>query len=159
MSHLGRAHFEEWPVWSEYYEPCELDDLQAWGIEPETFLAELHALDLGDEHAAYPSLIFDPLPERMRLYIKAVFTTARGDRLHGFVVNDDAYAGAIFLDNDELGFNIRLFDFYSDMLVTLSSRLASTVQDLLPIRYETGVHTSEGHEVTGMLSLRAPPPN
>jgi hypothetical protein len=153
MSQLGRAHFEEWPVWSEYYEPDELEDIEDWGIDSGVFLAELRALNLGNEHAAYPALRFDPLPERMRLYIKVQFTTRRGDKLDGYVVNEDAYAGAIFLGEEEFGFNVMLHDFARQMLNDLASHLRTNPTELLPLTFETDIRTSEGNRVAGLIDL------
>jgi hypothetical protein len=58
-SELDERHFHQWPVWSEYYEPDEIEEITSWGIQPEQFHEQLRALRLGNEHAAYPVLIYD----------------------------------------------------------------------------------------------------
>lgn len=153
MSHLGKAHFEEWPVWSEYYDFDELEEIEEWGIAPATFWAELKALNLGNEHAAYPALRYDPLPVRMRIYIKARFTTQRGDVLSGFVINEDAYSLGIFIGDEELGFNVSLPSFWPEMLERLARHLHARPEELLPIHFEADVKTAEGVRIAGFLNF------
>ena len=43
LSQLDEGCFDEWPVWSEFYEPDELEDIESWGIDPQDFRTQEQA--------------------------------------------------------------------------------------------------------------------
>ena len=96
MSQLGEVQFQMYPVWSEFYDSEEVEEIVNWGVSRDWLLKELGRLHAGDEHCAYPVLLLESLPQRMRLYVRAYFETHEGRRLNGFVMNDDAYCIGIF---------------------------------------------------------------
>jgi hypothetical protein len=149
MSELSRQHFNQWPVWSEHYDYDEIEEIESWGVSREQFFAELEALNLGNGHAAYPVLNYDPLPPRMRIYIKARYATRRGDTFNGFVVNEGTYAGCIFREDDELYFNVNIPESFDD----LALHLGVSLDELLPLRFETDCRTEEGDLVAGLIRL------
>jgi len=83
MSELSKQHFDRHPIWSEYYDYDERDEILSWGIDPLWLEAELKRVHTENDHCAYPILQPYPLPERMRLYIKAQITTFDGQFLKG----------------------------------------------------------------------------
>src|SRR5262249_44171520 len=95
-SALSQHDFEEHPVWSEFYDSDEIEEIVSWGVNREWLLRELDRVDDGGEHAAYPVLVRDPLPQRMRIYIRAVFKTPDEMLLRGYVMNEDAAFIGIF---------------------------------------------------------------
>lgn len=135
MSSLGPNHLDDWPVWSEYYDFEELEEIEHWwGITPDAVLGMHEAMNLGSEHSAYPLPVYDPLPGRMRVYIKAVFTTHTGGSLPGFVVNDDAYAGVVYLEATAFHFNVMLPESLQALVDGLAAFLEIDPQDVEPIR-------------------------
>lgn len=91
MRELGPEQFEYHPIWSEFYDHDERDEIIEWGVDPVQLEAELARHHTGDEHAAYTVLKPYPLPERMRLYICAKFTTPDGVVFDGYVMDSDAF--------------------------------------------------------------------
>jgi hypothetical protein len=89
-SELSKEHFEEYPVWSEYYDYEEFDEIVGWGIDKDWLEKELKLKDDGSEHCVYTVLQTSPLPDRMRIFIKAAFRTYSGAELTGYVMNEDA---------------------------------------------------------------------
>lgn len=70
-SELSERHFDEWPVWSEYYDFDELDDVELWGLDPKEVLKQFQANERGNEHCVYTLLEANPFPDRMRIFIRA----------------------------------------------------------------------------------------
>jgi hypothetical protein len=151
MSELGKKHFEEWPVWSEYYEPDDIEDIQKWGIDPNSFWAEMKARNF--EEVAYPVLEYDPHAGYMRVYIKAQFITQSGRCLDGYIINEDAYAGGIFIGEEEFSFNVRLHDLNLRMLEDFASHLGTKPEELYSFKFETDFYDSDGNPIAGIIDL------
>ncbi len=86
LNDLDASDIVRHPIWSEYYDYTERQEILDWGVSPDVLdrlLAEHHT---GNVHAVYTVLKPIPLPDRMRLYIRARFTTADGDEYDGYVV-------------------------------------------------------------------------
>ncbi len=153
MSALCHDSFVEWPVWSEFYEIDELREIESWGRSRQQFLADIERLNLGNEHAAYPVLKLDPIPDRMRVYIKARFKCVNGRTLDGYVVNPDAYAFCLFVDREEFIFNVNLKRECDSELVSLAERLRSAIDLVKPVSFDTEFRDSEGERIAGKLLL------
>src|SRR4051812_3470710 len=104
-SQLSKHHFDLHPIWSEFYDYEERKEIISWGVNPDWLEVELERVHDGSDHAAYPILRPYPLPERMRLYIKARFVTADGTRLDGCIMNDDALCIRLFADEGKYPFS------------------------------------------------------
>lgn len=153
MSALSKDHFAEWPVWSEFYDYDELEEIESWGVSVKQFLADIEQLNLGNEHAAYPMLKLDPIPDRMRVYIKAQFTCSDGRKLDGYVINEGTYAFCIFVNQDEFFFNLNLEQMFQSSLQSLAYRVESTINAVKPVSFETGFFNTEGTQIAGNLHL------
>jgi hypothetical protein len=105
MSQLTRQHFDLHPIWSEYYDFEEREEIASWGIDRKWLDRELLRVHDGNDHGAYPILRPYPLPERMRLYIRARFLTPDGDQLDGYVMNEDAGVINLFVGTEQYCFS------------------------------------------------------
>jgi hypothetical protein len=154
MSQLSKRHFDVHPLWSEHYDFCEREEIVGWGVDRSWLEAELERLDDGGEHCAYPILRPYPLPDRMRLYIKARFTTSAGAKLDGYVMNDDAYVVTLFAGDDEFMFSRHpaLDDLNTESLHGLRRAIAGSDDPVFPLRYETDFIGHDGRLIEGELS-------
>lgn len=155
MSALSKFHFDEHPIWSEHYDYEEREEIAGWGIDPKWLAAELDRVHTGNDHCAYPILRPYPLPNRMRLYIKARITTAGNEQFDGYVMNEDAYVLSIFAADDEYCFsrNGMLNDLNRKELARLKAAVKQSTDDIFPVKYETDFLDSEGNVIAGTFSF------
>ena len=155
MSALCKRHFESHPIWSEHYDFDEREEIVAWGVDPQWLASELERVDTGDDHCAYPILRPYPLPERMRLYMRAGITTKDGRTFVGYVMNEDAYVLSIFANDDEFCFsrNRMLGDMNDEELQRMAATLGCSPASLFPVKYETDFLDSDDKAIAGVFSL------
>lgn len=139
MSQLSKRHFDLHPIWSEHYDFDEREEIISWGVGREWLERELQRVNDGNDHCAYPILRPYPLPDRMRLYIKARFVTAGGSRLDGYVMNDDAFVVTLFAGGGEHTFSRHpaLGDLNGRSLHRLKQAIGCADDPVFPLRYET----------------------
>ena len=154
MSQLGEEHFAEHPMWSELYDFDERDEIASWGIERQWLDEQISATDIGNEHWAYPVIVPQPLPVRMRIYISAAFTTPSGDQLRGYVTNSDAYCVSIFASGQCFTFSRHpaIADLSQKSLDQLR-RLLPAIPVIFPLQYHTDFHDEHGKPVQGFFHL------
>ena len=152
QSELSIEHFEAYPIWSEHYDYDEIDEIVSWGIDREWLLREIRAKCAGNEHCVYPLLQTNPLPARMRIFIKARLRTPDGVDLSGYVVNEDAYAVGIFWENVEYVFNHH--PLLRELNEEQEAKLRNAVgDDIFPLKYETDFRNNAGERIRGAFSL------
>lgn len=95
-----------------------------------------------------------PLPERMRLFVKATFQTPEGSRLGGFVVNDDAYSITIFHRGDQFTFSKHplLRDLAEEEHARLLQALETKEASIFPLSYVTGFKGHDDKEIAGIFN-------
>jgi hypothetical protein len=155
MSALSKQHFESHPIWSEHYDVEEREEIVAWGIDPKSLASELARIHTGNDHCAYPILRPYPLPERMRLYIRARITSNDGRTFVGHVMNADASVLSIFVNEDEFCFSRDgiLGDLNDKELTRMAAALGCSPVGLFPVAYETDFLDSEDELIAGVFSL------
>jgi hypothetical protein len=155
MSSLSKQHFESHPIWSEYYDYDEREEIVAWGVDAQWLTSELERVHTGNDHCAYPILRPYPLPDRMRLYIRAIITLKNRRTLVGYVMNEDAYVLSIFADEEEFCFtrNGVLSELNDKDLKRLSAKIDCSPNDVFPVTYETEFLDSEDKLIAGVFSL------
>jgi hypothetical protein len=153
ISSLTRAHLKAWPLWSELYDSDELLEIVSWGVSEEQFLAKLEELNLGNEHAAYPVLDLSHVPDRMRVYIRATFHCSDGRTLEGYIVNPDAYAFGVFVDDTEFAFNTNLASDCREELCRMAIALGTSPNDARPLSFLTDFHDVDGSVIAGELAM------
>lgn len=153
-SQLSEQHFQIHPVWSEYYDYDEREEIISWGINPTWLQDEMERVHHGNDHCAYPVLQPYPLPERMRLFVKATLQTPRGSKLDGYVVNDDAYAIEIFYKGD--GFSFSEHPLLRDLAEAEHARLLQVLEtkeaSVFPLSYVTGFRGHDDKEIAGLFN-------
>lgn len=151
-SQLGAAAFEYFPVWSELYDYEEIEDIERWGLDREQVLALFEANSSSDDDSVYTLLESHPFPARMRIFIRATFTTASGRVLSGMVMNEGAFcievfhegAGFIFGRHPQLG------SLNQRQEQQLMSALGTTAP-VFPLRYETAYEDKSGAVIAGLF--------
>ena len=139
MSQLSKRHFDLHPIWSEFYDYEEREEIVSWGVDQKWLEEELENVHSGNDHCAYPVLRPYPLPERMRLYIRARFITASGMNLEGYVMNEDAFVVTLFVGKDEhnLSRHPILADLNAASLRSLQEAIGRSGDAIFPLKYET----------------------
>lgn len=159
MSQLSKRHFDLHPIWSEYYDFEEREEIVSWGVNREWLEQELENIHTGNDHCAYPILRPYPLPERMRLYIKALFVAANGMRLDGYVMNDDAFVVTLFAEDDDHVFSRHpaLADLNAVELGILRKAIGLSDDAIFPLKYETDFFGSNDALIAGIFSPSTTP--
>ena len=153
LADLDASDFARHPIWSEYYDYTERQDILDWGVPPSVLDGLLAVHHTGNVHAVYTVLKPFPLPDRMRLYIRAKFTTEDGDAFDGYVVNDDAYYYSIFTRGQEFSFgrNGNLDEFDRQSLDALRASLDNPAFQLLPLKFNTDILDDSGNRIGGTI--------
>ena len=154
VQELTEECFDYHPVWSEYYDFDEREEITSWGIDRDWLDAKLQELP-EHPHPCYTVLDTDPLPDRMRLFIKAGFKTPIGRVLAGWVMNEDAGVVGIYVAEKEFIFNA------SPFLARNMQRLAHTLKEVLvdtsdpifPLQYTTYFTNIDGQSICGTFTL------
>lgn len=81
--------------------------------------------------------------------------TVDGQKLNGYVMNEDAYVLWIFVGKDEFGFsrNRGQYDANAEDLANLKAKLSNSTSDIFPVKYETDFLDSQDNLITGVFSL------
>ena len=152
---LSERHFRMHPVWSELYDAYEFDEIVSWGVDGAWLRAELERLD-GNEHQVYPVLRPDPLPDRMRLFVAARFTTAGGACMEGWVMNDGRMVVSLFAGGEEVEFSRHplLRDLTGESLRRLQEVAGLGHDPVFPLSYWTDFFDADGKRVEGVFDSR-----
>lgn len=153
-SDFSYRHLREYPVWSEFYDPEERDEIIGWGIDAEWLDQELARHHHGSDHAVYPLLERNPFPARMRIFIRARFRTAGGQSLSGWIVNEDASPSVwIVQDGKEFGFNRNLPDWADDDARALRRSLPDPTDPVFPLAFEADFTDATGEMIRGTFDF------
>jgi len=149
---LSEQHFDEYPVWSEFYEYDELEEIVSWGVDCDWLMKEWQEKHSGSEHCVYTVLQTEPLPERMRIYVKADVTTATGIKLKGYVMGEDAFGIGVFVKGQEFFFT-RASAFESERdekeRLELQNMISDSKEAIFPLTYKTDFKDCEGKLIAG----------
>ena len=149
------AHLEEYPVWSEFYDYDEREEIIEWGIDPEWLDQELARHQSGNIHPVYPLLEVNPFPARSHLYIRARFETPAGQSLVGYIINEDASpAISIFYGGRLFSFNRVMFEWGMASKEALQQLLPNSADPILPLKYETDFTDDEGNKIEGVFDYK-----
>jgi hypothetical protein len=153
QSLLSESDFDEFPVWSEFYDYDELEDIERWGLDRDEVLRLFRDNSPGNEHCVYTLLESNPFPERMRVFIRASIITASGRRLKGYVMDENAFCLGVFFNGAEFIFSRH------PMLATENGTREQSLQTALeaaeiifPVTYETNFQCKSGKRIAGEFS-------
>lgn len=154
VQELTEECFDYHPVWSEYYDFDEREEITSWGIDRDWLDAKLQELP-EHPHPCYTVLDTDPLPDRMRLFIKAGFKTPTGNVLTGWVMNENVVVIGIYVAGKEFVFNASPFlaRDMQQLAYTLMEALGDTSAPVFPIQYTTDFTSSDGQPICGTFAL------
>jgi len=159
MSQLSKQHFDLHPIWSEHYDYEEREEIVSWGVDQEWLEQELERVHHGNDHCAYPILRPYPLPERMRLFVKARFVSAAGTRLDGYIMNNDAFVVTLFTGGNRHEFSRHplLGELNALSLRALQKAIGRGGDAVFPLHYETDFFGSDGTLIAGVFSAKTTP--
>jgi hypothetical protein len=149
-SRFGEDHLNASPVWARYDAPDEIDDAVSTGIDRSTFLRQLDEVQNGNDHAMYPILRADPLPENLDLYIRADFVTPEGRHLVGCLIGTDGLVVTLYFKKDQYTFSSTgLSDLNLGEFARFQEAFGRSVNAVFPLTYKTPFRTSNGASVAG----------
>ena len=150
---LSEAEFDYFPVWSEHYDWEEIEELERWGLDKDKVLESFSTNQQGNLHCLYTCLQCDPLPNRMRIYIKAKLKTQNGIELKGYILNENAFNLCVFLEGKKYCFSryLMLSDMMNKQLTRLSAALGVESENVFPISYETDFFDKAGNKILGIF--------
>lgn len=152
------ACFSFHPLWSEYYDFDELDEIKSWGLDlnKQEILDALMKKEENGSHPHYTVPIEVFPPSRMRYFTKATFTTQNGYKLKGAIMNEGEMVIIIFLSMEE---DVRLSKhpiFKNERkkrLTRIAKRFNIEIEELYKLRFETEITDQKGNNISGIYNL------
>ena len=148
---LSESHFDDFPVWSEFYDPEELEDIARWGLDRNQILELIEKNSTGNEHCVYTLLEANPFPERMRIFIRAKLRTKVGVILKGYVMNEGAFCLGVFHNGKEFIFSRHpmLEKENNNHEMELAHSMGVKPGTIFPVHYETEFTSRQGNVIAG----------
>ena len=144
---------DEYPIWSELYDYFEREEIISWGVNSEWLEQEIERVHHvpGHWHSMYPLLQSDLLGSRIRVYIKADLETPYGQKLRGYVINEDAYVVHIFYGDKNFSFSNRKSTKELDEAKAklLRNLLDDKDDPIFPLKYHTDFKGPDGRQIEG----------
>lgn len=154
QSQLSELDFDRFPVWSEYYDFEEIEDIERWGLDRNTVLALFETNSPENEHCVYTLLQSNPFPERMRIFIRAKLRAASGAPLKGYIMNENAFCLGVFHYGKEYIFSRHplLHEENDKHKVELAKAIGTKPDTVFPIRYKTEFNDKNGNRISGIFT-------
>jgi hypothetical protein len=154
-SQLAKEHFDEYPVWARFEEPSDIDEIVGWGIDREWLVRELETKHDGSNHAMYPVLRTDPLPDPLYLYIRASFLTPDDMPFEGYLLGAEAIVISIFFSGGLYTFtrNKWLHELNQKGLARIGEAIGDSNLVISPLRYWTEFRDSSGRLIEGVFEI------
>ena len=146
---LTREALEAHPVWTHYEKPRDRDAILSWGVPVTALDDEIARYEYCGPQPLYPVLQLDPLPPTEHLIVAAVFETAGGIALPGYVLEPHAFG--LFVGDQEFCFNRNLVGVSARAAAKLGSALAEEPRSLFPLRYASGLRSHDGRTIEGEI--------
>ena len=144
------------PLWSEYYDFDELDEIETWGINKELAFNELKGKFSNSAHPYYTVPIKEFPPQRMRFFTKAKFKTLKGNELDGVVMNEGDLVVDIFLGNNQmvsLSCHTMLKDLAIKTLLKISKEFNLELSELKILEFETVIPKEKEKRIRGKFII------
>ncbi|MBO1257087.1 hypothetical protein J3L16_15490 [Alteromonas sp. 5E99-2] len=153
VQHLTPDLFKECPVWSEYYDYEELEELSSWGVKKRHIDKLLKIAKKDAAHPYYPINNMLSLPDRMRIFIHVVFKTPSGRSLEGVICNPNPFVIGIFVNEVIELFNPNLPEFWEKAESNLRKVFNIENEAVFPLAYETEYEDSNGTKIQGVYEF------
>jgi hypothetical protein len=147
---LSPKHFAEHPVWADYEEPGNIDQIVGWGVPRADVVRELERVSYSDAFM-FPVLRTRPLPSFRFLYLSAALTAADGTQFSGYVLGAHPYCVAVFHGDESFMFNLNLPDMAENQLSRLRHLSGLRLAPFFPLHYSTQFHRGDGEPVVGVF--------
>ena len=141
--------FNECEVWSEHYDGFELDEILSWGVDVKYIEELLMIHEEGGSHPYYPVNGLEILPERMRLFIFARFTSLYGVVFKGIICNPDPFVIGIFVNGDIEIFNPNMLNEWKASEAKLRAAFGLSNNSIFPLHYQTNFKDSDEKSING----------
>jgi hypothetical protein len=145
------------PLWSEFYDFDELDDIERWGLNRQTTFEELKSKTIEQQHPFYTLPLSEFPPLRMRYFCLANILTKSGRLLQGSIMNDGELIIEVFLDSN-LGIILSRHPFFENetrnSLMSLARSLQITPEELSTISYKTVLTDHNGNHTEGKVEFQ-----
>ncbi len=156
---LTPAMFELHPIWAEYYEPEEIDDIVSWGYDKEKTTQEMFSKFYNQEHPYYTVPIEQFPPIVNQFFTKADLVTKNGTNLRGAVMDHGELVLSIFIDEQRditLSSHPNLYDLVKKEIMRLSLELNMDPTEFEEIKFKTTVQDQKGKPIEGVFHLVDP---
>lgn len=153
---LKPLDFDYHPIWSEYYDFEELEEIESWGLSRIEVQKELKLKTIDQKHPYYTVPLECFPPERMRFYTKANLITVNGINIKGAVVNEGNLTISVFLDQNKmvtLSNHELLSDLVLEELNSISEFFKIDIRNLLNFQFVTEIPNNEELRIKGNFCL------
>lgn len=151
-SEFGLSHLRLHPVWGRFYEPSDIDIACSWGVDREAFKRELERVHTGSDHAMFPVLRLDPLPDDvLDVFVRASFTPRIGRVFDGYVSANANFICLYLEEQIYLSINSA-----GTMLAEEIRKCREIIPGvtLFPLRYSTPYRLADGSLLSGDFEPR-----
>lgn len=148
--------FCEYPIWSEYYDYTELNQLVEWGFDKNLVFQQLQQKQINNNHPFYTVPISSFPLNRMRYFTKSTFRTRENYKLNGAIMNNGEMVILLFLDNEIefLNNNHILRKQMNESLTSIANHFQLDVNELLELKFETVIPSDRSKRIKGVWKAK-----
>ena len=150
---LSPDKFREYPLWSEYYDFEEIEDIQGWGFKKDDVIKELKKKEIDGHHPLYTAPICEFPIIRLRYFTKTKFKTKEGAVLEGAIMNDGSSVIYIFIGDEYLTINNHplLRELNNKSLQKISNFYRLPMISLNQLEFETEIPVDKDKRIKGIF--------
>lgn len=148
--------FKEYPLWSEFYDYDELNEIEEWGYDKELTLKEFTIKNIQGQHPYYSAPIASFPLERMRYFTKSKFITKNNFELDGIIMNEGDLAIGIFIDDEIeiLSNHPTLHDLMKNNLEKIANHFQIKTENLTKLKFETVIPKENKNKIRGIWKIK-----
>ena len=153
IEYFTRGDLERHPVWRHFDEGRDRAQVIEWGVPAERVDEEVEKFRYCGTEPLYPVLALDPLPSIDDLTIRVTYVADTSDgveRLDGYVIDPSAYG--IYLGERQFILNENLPDAAGRQASALAAALATDLEALFPLPYESPWTLANARRVEGQVA-------
>jgi hypothetical protein len=152
---FNAERFKEYPLWSEYYDFDELNEIEEWGYNKESILQELKTKEIENQHPYYTAPIESFPLERMRYFTRSKFRTINNIELDGAIMNTGELVIMLFLGNDYeiLNRNPLLHSELKESVIKIANYYKIQPEELSDLTFETIIPKESKNRIKGIWKI------
>jgi len=152
---LKPIKFLEYPIWSEFYDYEELEEIANWGFNKIVVQQKMKVMEINQQHPYYTVPISKFPINRIRYFTKSKFKTKSNLELSGYIMNEGEFGIGIFMGEEEELFTKQslIGNDHIECLRRISQFYEYDISDLDELKYETEIPFDKEKRIRGTFKL------